>query len=183
MSTPGPQLRDIHLPHPAWWPPAPGWWVLLLLVVIAAVGIAIFRHRHRHRVRPWKSARRELDALVSRHARDRDDAALAAGSSRLLRRIALLIEPAAAATEGAAWRVFLERLAPGTFNSAQFDALIDAPYRAHASFDADALLASTRTWCERALRTKKQRGRRGAMQGHISRVRNAFMSHATSTER
>ena len=51
MNPEGPVLRDIHLPaDPAWWPPAPGWWLLLgpALLAIAAAAILL-------RPRRWRS--------------------------------------------------------------------------------------------------------------------------------
>ncbi|HEX6613661.1 MAG TPA: DUF4381 domain-containing protein [Rhodanobacteraceae bacterium] len=152
MSASGPALRDIHVPPVSWWPPAIGWWLLAILVLIAIAGGAILVVRARRRAQPRRAVRRELDALAARFARDRNPHALAAGLSKLLRRIALMIEPAAAAKDAAGWRAFIEQRVPGAFGDAQLGALLEAPYRAHPDFDAEALLAAARTWCKRALR-------------------------------
>jgi hypothetical protein len=152
MKANGPVLRDIHVPPVSWWPPAIGWWLLAALVLIAIVAGTVFVIRHRRRAHPRRAARRELDALAACFARDRDSHALAAGLSRLLRRIALMIEPAAAAKNSAEWRAFLEHRAPGAFGDEQLGVLLEAPYRERPAFDAEALLAATRNWCERALR-------------------------------
>ncbi|MGB5726303.1 MAG: DUF4381 domain-containing protein, partial [Thiogranum sp.] len=41
-------LRDIHLPDPlSWWPPAPGWWLLLTLLVAIALLGGYLLHRYR----------------------------------------------------------------------------------------------------------------------------------------
>ena len=152
MNASGPALRDIHVPTVAWWPPAIGWWLLAALALIAIVAGVLLVIRYRRRLHPRRAARRELEALAARYARDRDTHALAAGLSKLLRRIALLIDPAAAARGSTGWRVFLESRAPGAFDDAQLVMLLEAPYHAHAVLDAEALLSATRIWCERALR-------------------------------
>lgn len=152
MNANGPALRDIHVPPVSWWPPAIGWWLLAVLVLVAMVVSVWLALRCRRRLHPRRAARRELEMLATHFARDRDARALAAGVSKLLRRIALIIEPAAAARDSIQWRVFLASRAPGAFDDAQLATLVEAPYRAHVAFDAEALLASARTWCERALR-------------------------------
>ena len=43
-------LRDIHLPGLiAWWPPAPGWWIVAALVLLGAVAFALYYRNGRHR--------------------------------------------------------------------------------------------------------------------------------------
>ena len=159
MNSAGPHLRDIHLPQVPWWPPAIGWWLLAasILVVLSVLAFAWLRGRNARALR--HAVRRELDALAERHARDLDDAGLAAGLSRLLRRIALLLQPDVVADNDSAWRGFLSGRAQAAFTGDQLDALIGAPYRARASFDAHALIAATRRWCESALRPRMLRPR------------------------
>ncbi len=58
------QLRDVHLPpDPAWWPPAFGWWLLVLLI-LAGVLWAAYRAIRSYRKRaPIRSARALLTDL------------------------------------------------------------------------------------------------------------------------
>ena len=154
MSATGPQLRDIHLPQVSWWPPAFGWWALAALVLLAIVAGMWIWLRSRPARATRRAARRELDALSARYARDRDAAAFAAGLSRLLRRIALIVQADAAAREGRAWREFLASRGRAAFSEEQLDALAVAPYRRDVSLDVDALVAATHRWYGHALRSR-----------------------------
>jgi len=150
----GPHLRDIHLPPVSWWPPAIGWWLLAVAVLSALIAAVFIWLRGRNARVLRRAARDELKMLGARHAQDCDNVALAAGLSRLLRRIALLLQPDVVANGESAWREFLSTRAQAAFTNEQVEVLIDAPYRPHASFDAAALIEATRQWCERALRPR-----------------------------
>ena len=56
------RMRDIHYPEaPGWFPPAPGWWFLLLLLLLA-IGYALYRWRKRRAQRaPYAEALRLLE--------------------------------------------------------------------------------------------------------------------------
>ena len=146
MNASGPALRDIHVPPVHWWPPALGWWLLAALALIAILAGVLLALHWRRRVHPRRAVRRELDALAARFAQNGDALALAAGAQ------ASAASAADVARGSAEWRAFLEGRAPGAFDPEQMTALLEAPYRPHSEFDAEALLASARRWCEHALR-------------------------------
>ncbi len=159
MNTDGPVLRDIHVPaDPAWWPPAPGWWLLaMLVIVVLAIALRVLHRRlgerrWRHRIVA------ELDPIVARHARDRDDVRLAGDLSNLLRRAACVLDPAAVALHGEAWLRFLDsRIGGDAFAQGVGSVLVDAPWRRSAELDADALVSLVRRWLVQAFATERRR--------------------------
>lgn len=142
-------LRDIHLPSPiGWWPPAPGWWLLVFgLPVLAWSLVWLWRFLRRKTVR--KLALQELEKIA------RSDAGTQEKVRRLailLRRVALSIYPReeVAGLTGGEWLAFLDGPMKGKpFGEGAGRLLLDAPYRREAQGDAEALLALCREWIKR----------------------------------
>ncbi|MDT8387105.1 MAG: DUF4381 domain-containing protein [Thiogranum sp.] len=142
-------LRDIHLPEPvSWWPPAPGWWLLLiLLALLGALGYALYR-RHRRRALQ-RSAQQALRDIAARWQQSGNAAQLASELSILLRRLCLSRFPReqVAGLTGSAWLQRLDSELPGEhFTSGIGRALIEAPYAAEVRVDGDALLQLCERW-------------------------------------
>jgi hypothetical protein len=88
-------LRDIAVPPPVpWWPPAPGWWVVMAVLVIAVIIVAF------HAWRLWRANAYRRAAL---HELQR--ATTPAGIAEILKRAAMVAYPRTdiAARSGSAW--------------------------------------------------------------------------------
>ncbi len=143
------ELRDIHAPGSiVWWPPAPGWWLLLggvLLGLLSGWGLRYWRQRTALR----KSALAELARIKAEFTREQDPVRLAAQLSILLRRVALSGRDRArvAALKGEAWLAFLDETGQTKgFSTGAGRVLISAPYQPWAELDAGALIALVDGW-------------------------------------
>lgn len=93
-------LHDLSMPQEfGWWPPAPGWYVVIL-VIITAIAIWLFQAFARYRAGAYRrAALRELESL-------HDQASIA----ELLRRTALVVTPRSVIADltGGQWLEWLE---------------------------------------------------------------------------
>ncbi len=139
-------LRDIHLPDPVgWWPPAPGWWLLVLGLVVLAFIARHVRRRRRPGATVGPAAARELATIRADYERHGDPQRLAGELSVLLRRFALTQAKRAsvAGLTGDAWLAHLDtRAGAPLFSEGPGRALLDAPYRAAVDFDAPGLIGA-----------------------------------------
>lgn len=119
-------LRDIRdIPAIPWWPPAPGWWLLLLAMI--ALVYSVWRWRAPLSLRvpipgitlgTWRWDAAAALRHLKRRAREGGDAKKLAGElSELLRRIAMarLGRPACAGLTGQAWLDWLSAHDPSGF--------------------------------------------------------------------
>lgn len=156
-------LRDIHLPLAiGWWPPAPGWWLLMVLVPMLAGGL-IWLVRRLRRPTPVKLALRELDDLRLDTNLPADEKLRRLGM--LLRRINLSLYPReqVAGLAGEDWLRWLDQaLGSPRFSEGVGRLLADAPYRAQPRADIEALLILCRDWVKAA-----EKGRRRRVRGKV----------------
>lgn len=145
-------LRDLHLPEAiGWWPPAPGWWILMALAAIAlAFGVrAWWRARARGAARRY--ALRQLKDIEREYEKRKNPVEFGAHLSELLRRTMLAYAPRndVAGLTGDAWLEWLDRdLAQPLFSDGPGRQIVELPYRnpdsALAASDVDRLIAAVR---------------------------------------
>lgn len=143
----GEVIRDIQLPDAiSFWPPAPGWWgLLLLLLLVITVGLYLWYRHGRLR----RAALVELNELQRRHAGEGDLAALTMGLSTLLRRVVLAKEPRrqVAGLVGSDWLAYLDARGTTTeFSSGQGRVLVSLPYGSDEEVEVEALLSLVQRW-------------------------------------
>jgi hypothetical protein len=126
-------LRDIHLPETiGWWPPAPGWWLLLGLGLVGLGLLLRWYLQRRARGAARRDALRQLNELTAEYERHRDAVAFMAQLSTLLRRTMLAYAPRdeIAGLTGDEWLAWLDRdLDAPRFRSEAGRKLLELPYR------------------------------------------------------
>ncbi|NEV62586.1 DUF4381 domain-containing protein [Thiorhodococcus minor] len=168
-----PQLRDIRdISSIPWWPPAPGWWLILGAVLL--IGYAIWRWRTPLSLRvpipgitlgTWRwDAAAALRDLRRRAQGGQDPKATASELSELLRRIAMarLGRPACAGLTGPAWLEWLQAQDPNGFAwRERGQPLLVAPYAPPGvtAQDLMALIEAAEGWVS-AREPKRRRWRR-----------------------
>jgi hypothetical protein len=152
-------LRDIHLPGPVgWWPPAPGWWILLGALVVAAA-IAFVRYRRLHRER---AALKALNAVLAALEQGEEPAYCLQRISMILRRFAMSVaakSDAVAGLTGERWLAYLDsRWDRAAFAGGTGRALTVGPYARPERVRADDVVelnAVCREWVSAQRRHKE----------------------------
>jgi len=185
------QLRDIHVEmgNP-WWPPAPGWWLLLAAVIV--FGLLAWRFRARWRVRvpipfvtlgDWRWDAGRAIRQLRRTGSGTPLKARASALSELLRRIAMARHgrAACAGLHGEDWLGWLADHDPAGFDwRREGRLLLDTPYapeRSGAGREADLarLIEAAEPWitARRPRQTSNgpaEAGRRSALSRLASRL-------------
>ena len=143
------QLRDIHAAAPvAWWPPAPGWWVLalLLLVLLSWLGRRLLArhrlHQRRKQMLGW------IDHLNANIDPQRDPQAYLSTLNRIFKLVALRAFPDqhCAQLNGQEWVDFLIEKMKKTPSAELLGVLATGPYDPAPKFNPDQLSELSRYW-------------------------------------
>lgn len=129
-------LRDLHLPQPiSGWPPAPGWWALLV-VLLCVLAYALWRVvKRRQRSDPRRQAIAALSAAFAQWQADGNPASYLQLSHSILRRLAITLagRTSVSRLSGDQWVDWLEQLEPQRsmqpFPNAVRDALARGAYQ------------------------------------------------------
>jgi len=149
-----PQLRDIHVPHvSAWWPLAPGWWVVIATVVIGITALILLLRRRSAWRRYLDVVLGDVHAAARRYSADRDASAFAATASQLLRRVARTRDPRSVTLTGEAWREALAAMAPKR-DVSRLVALDAAVYQRNPAMDVEATTRDIESWVRATLRRR-----------------------------
>ncbi len=150
-------LRDIHPPDPvSWWPPAPGWWILLFLIIGFAIFIPWFirwvKNKPIHKV-----AKREFKTIEETYNTHQDDILLVRDISIFLRRVLMSFEGRknTASLTGVSWLKKLNTLTPKDYFTEDIaEALLQAPYQQQGQINPQELLTACNKWLEALPRRK-----------------------------
>lgn len=150
-------LRDIHMPDPiSWWPPAIGWWlILLLLITLTCLAYWLWKQHQKKAV--FRAAHKAYTNIESDYRIQQDQRNLASELSVLLRRVAISISSRrqVAALKGEAWLTWLNQQSREPYFAGNIgQTLLSAPYQLKPDYDANALLRACEKWLHDIARSK-----------------------------
>lgn len=133
-----------------WWPPAPGWWLLLTLIVLGiCLGSWLLYRRHRRNAYRRQGVQ-QLIVINHQYAQDNNASEAITAINALLKSVALQAYPRRdiASISGEQWQAFLDSTAPG---GSGFDlSALQAQYRQETGdTDVQALILGARHWISR----------------------------------
>jgi hypothetical protein len=153
------QLADIHLPAEiGFWPPAPGWWLLLALLIAALIWAGFRALKQWQQRRRYNFALAELDKCYQQHASraagdtEQNTAAaldLVNGVNTVLRRVALKHFPddQVASLSGQQWVDFIRTSSVSTLLDDQIAiALAQGRFARRCEVDTEKLHAMAQQW-------------------------------------
>lgn len=159
------QLRDVHAPDAiSWWPPAPGWWLLLA----AALGLLIFAllrwrgHTRRNQYR--RIALAELNECFKAQQADQNGLGYLQAANAILKRCVINLDssPVSVRTSGAAWLTLLESYSEQKFSPETYAALSESIYRAQSSEDIGGIHEELNDWIKNHHHTPMHRANSAA---------------------
>ena len=145
-------LRDIHLPEPvSWWPPAPGWWLLLIAGIVIIASLLVYRWIRNSRLLK-RTVVAELNRVRARYQENHDPVELVKSLSTLMRRASISFYPrsTAASLTGNDWLKYLDSTSQRKdFEHGSGRILASAPYlpaNSPIDVDPDDLLSLCENW-------------------------------------
>lgn len=148
-------LRDIHLPEAiSWWPPAPGWWLLLLTMAVLLAAIPSYR-RLRKRSLLKRTVLAELEAIRRQYQQEHNQTELVQALSALMRRasISFYQRSDTASLTGTQWLRHLDETAERKgFEHGDGSILATAPYlpaNSQLDINFDDLVSLCEAWLRR----------------------------------
>lgn len=103
-------LRDIHTPKAiGFWPPAPGWILLLLLLILSIAAISAWLYIRHQKQKPKRAALKELENIKATYLMEKNSPKTATALNELLKRYCLTLysRKKIASLYGESWQLFL----------------------------------------------------------------------------
>lgn len=142
-------LRDIHLPDvPLWWPPALGWWILLIAIIALLLVLPRLWRWLRHQSMK-KLSHKAFKQIVTDFHQHQDQRQLVAELSILLRRIMMsyLGRKQIAGQTGNEWaKQLVDLVETPCFSDDQQRLLTHGQYAREVNIDCNALIQSCESW-------------------------------------
>ncbi len=154
-----PILKDIHNPVAiSWWPPAPGWYVLVVLVLLIIIA-AVFAFKYYKRKNSIKKTAMDQFKLIQQaYARDSNAPQAVQALNKLLRQVSLAKAPRenVASLFGLQWLQFLDKIYSGDeFETGAGKLLVEEAYKKNSDLNLDALFALIQQWLQKTCANKK----------------------------
>ncbi len=174
LSDPLSQLHGIHFPKPiAWWPLAPGWYVMTALLVIVILAVTYLLYRQYQQCLRRRVVLKTIDHLAWQYQHQQITAVQAlAQLSVLVKRIAISFDQQnmPQALSGKAWLHYLDQgLGQPEFSRGVGRCLLDGPYQKQVDFDA-AVFELVIAWAKNKMAGKRCSRRNQALMSDCSEV-------------